>query len=326
LTFTFLIPKFHVIFGYSNSYPFSGISTMAFRHRLEYLGVRLVAWISRLLPLGLAIALGRGLGWFVYAVLWIRRSVTLDNLRQAYPEQSEAWIRNTAKKCYCHFGRVAIEMARLPKMDTAWIEKHVEFQGKDILDRCRARGKGGVFFSGHLGNWEIMGAAVSLLGYPVSYIVTTQRNKAIERWMDDLRRGRNVGIIKTHDSPRLIIQALRDNRLLAVLSDQDAHEDGEFVDFFGRAASVPRGGAVLQQKTDAMPIFCYATGLPGGKWRVHLEEILLSNNTNTNEHVTEVLTIVTRRLEEEIRRHPDQWLWMHRRWKTRPPCEDNSDN
>lgn len=299
---------------------------MTFQHRLEYLGVQLVAWIARLLPLRLAIALGRGLGWFVYAVLGIRRSVTLDNLRQAYPAQTEEWIQDTAKGCYRHFGRVAIEMARLPKMDVGWIEKHVEFHGKDILDRSRARGKGGVFFSGHFGNWEIMGAAVSLLGYPVSYIATTQRNKTIEQWMDDLRRGRNVGIIKTHDSPRLMIQALKDNRLLAVLSDQDAHEDGEFVNFFGRAASVPRGGAVLQQKTDAMPIFCYATGLPGGKWRVHLEEIPLSSDVDTKENVTSLLTIVTGRLEEEIRKHPDQWLWMHRRWKTRPPGEDNSDN
>jgi KDO2-lipid IV(A) lauroyltransferase len=293
---------------------------MAFRHRLEYICVLIVAWIARQLPLNLAIAMGQSLGWLAYSVLGIRRTVTLENLRYAYPNKPDKWVKDTAGACYRHFGRVAVEMARLPKLTPGWIEKHVEFVRKDILDRSLEQGKGVVVFSGHLGNWEIMGAAVAVLGYPATYIVTTQRNKGVEAWMDDLRRSRGVEIIKTHDSPRLMIKALRDNRLLAVLFDQDAHQDGEFVPFFGRMASTPRGGAVLQQKTKASPIFCHATGLPRGKWRITFEDIPpFDSNLETTQAVKKLLTYVTARLEQQIRKHPEQWLWMHRRWKTQPP-------
>jgi len=297
---------------------------MTFRHHLEFIGVRVLAWMARLMPLTLAIALGRGLGWVAFAVIGIRRSVTLENLGKAFPDRTEEWIRRTAGACYRHFGRVGVELARLPKLDVQWIEKYVDILGRDVLDRSQARGKGGVVMSGHLGNWEIMGASPSVLGYPVTYIVTTQRNKAVERWMDELRAGRGIEIIKTHDNPIRMIRSLKKNRLIAVLCDQDAHEDGEFIPFFGRLASTPRGGAVLQLKTDASPIFCYATGLPRGRWRITFEDIPVpQEGMDRKDAETAVLTYVTRRLQEEIRKHPEQWLWMHRRWKTQPRRDQN---
>jgi KDO2-lipid IV(A) lauroyltransferase len=293
---------------------------MTFQHRIEYFGVLVITWIARALPQTVAIAMGRGIGWFAYAVLGIRRSVTQDNLRKAFPDKPERWIRQTAKVCYQHFGRVGVELARLPKMDIRWIEKNVDFQGRDVLDRSQARGKGAVVMSGHIGNWEIMGATVAMLGYPATYIVTTQRNKAVEQWMDNLRSGRGIEIIKTHDNPIRAIRALKKNRIIAVLSDQDAHEDGAFVPFFGRLASTPRGGAVLQLKTDASPIFCLSTGLQGGKWRITLEDIPSpGEDIDKKDAEIQLLTYVTKRLEEEIRKRPEQWLWMHRRWKTQPP-------
>jgi KDO2-lipid IV(A) lauroyltransferase len=149
----------------------------------------------------------------------------------------------------------------------------------------------------------------------------------VEALIDNLRRGRNIDIIKTHDSPKKMIQALKNNRLLAVLSDQDAHEDGEFVPFFGRPASTPRGGPVLHLKTGATLMFGYATGLPGGKWQVAFEEIPASpEHLDTNEKIKIMLTHATERLEQEIRKHPEQWLWMHKRWKTQPPKEISTES
>jgi KDO2-lipid IV(A) lauroyltransferase len=291
---------------------------------LEYYGVWIFAWMARQLPLGWAIGLGYGLGWFGFQVLRIRRSVTLDNLRQAYPQQPQWWIRRTACACYRHFGRVAVELARLPKMNVQWVEKQVEIRGREVLNRCLEQGKGGIVLSGHLGNWEIMGASAAVLGYPITYIVTTQRNKVVEAWIDNLRREKGIEIIKTHDSPKRMIQALRNNRLMAVLSDQDAHKDGEFIPFFGRLASTPRGGPVLHLKTGASLMFGYAVGLPGGKWQITYEDIpAVKDETNINEAVTQLLTHATGRLEQEIRKHPEQWLWMHRRWKTQPNKEDS---
>ncbi len=300
---------------------------MKFRHRLEFLVVRLLAWVACLLPLPIAIAMGRGLGWIGFSLLRIRRQVTLDNLGVAYPDKSEIWVRKTAGACYRHFGRVAVELARLPKLNHRWIERNLDFRGREVLDRCLEKGRGGIVLSGHFGNWEIMGATASVLGYPITYIVTTQRNKGVEALIDNLRRGMNIEIIKTHDSPKMIIQALKNNRLLAVLSDQDAHEDGEFVTFFGRPASTPRGGPVLHLKTGAALIFGYATGLPGGKWQVTFEEIPAPpNDLDTNAKVKSLLTNATERLEQEVRKNPEQWLWMHRRWKTQPPMDNSTES
>jgi KDO2-lipid IV(A) lauroyltransferase len=319
LTFTFFLPKF-----WSSSFlplfiTLISIGDMRIQHRLEFLAVQATAWIARLLPLRLAIGLGRVLGWFAFEALLIRRSVTLENLRCAYPQQPRWWIRKTAGSCYRHFGRVVVELARLPIMNAQWVEKFVEIRGRDVLDRCLKQGKGGIVLSGHLGNWEIMGASAAVLGYPITYIVTTQRNKGVEAWMDNLRKAKGIEIIKTHDSPKRMIQALKNNRLMAVLSDQDAHEDGEFVPFFGRPASTPRGGPVLHLKTGASLLFGYAVGLPKGKWQIIYEDIpLQSNQEDIKEAVTQLLTYATGRLEQEIRNHPEQWLWMHRRWKTQP--------
>ncbi len=300
---------------------------MKFRHRLEFLLARLLAWVALVLPSTIAIAMGRGLGWMGFSLLRIRRQVTLDNLKNAYPDRSASWIRKTAGACYRHFGRVAVELARLPKLNPRWIERNMDFRGSDVLDRCLENGNGGIVLSGHFGNWEIMGATAAVMGYPITYIVTTQRNKDVETLIDNLRRGKNIEIIKTHDSPKIIIQALKNNRLLAVLSDQDAHQDGEFVPFFGRPASTPRGGPVLHLKTGAELIFGYATGLPGGKWQVTFEEIPAPpNDLDTNTKVKALLAYATERLEQEVRKNPEQWLWMHRRWKTQPSVDNSTES
>ena len=144
--------------------------------------------------------------------------------------------------------------------------------------------------------------------------------------MDNLRAGRGIQIIKTHDSAIRMIRALKKNRIIAVLSDQDAHEDGVFVPFFGRLASTPRGGAVLQLKTDASPIFCFSTGLPGGKWQITLEDIPVpGEGIDMKDAEIQLLTYVTERLEEEIRKRPGPCRRKRRRhpaWTNRhsPGC------
>jgi KDO2-lipid IV(A) lauroyltransferase len=299
---------------------------MNFRHRLEFLFTRFLAWVARILPLSIAIDMGQTLGWIGFSLLRIRRQVTLENLRFAFPDKSELWVKKTAGACYRHFGRVAVELARLPKLNHRWIERNIDFRGRDVLEHCLGKDRGSIVLSGHFGNWEIMGATTAAMGFPISYIVTTQRNKGVEALIDNLRRGKNIEIIKTHDSPKKMIQALKNNRLLAVLSDQDAHEDGEFVPFFGRPASTPRGGPVLHLKTGSTLMFGYATGLPKGKWQVTFEEIPAPpSHLNINEKVKAILTHATERLEQEIRKHPEQWLWMHQRWKTQPPKEKSNE-
>jgi len=189
------------------------------------------------------------------------------------------------------------------------------------MDQARAAGAGVVVVSGHFGNWELMGASIAILGYPASYVVTRQENELVERQMDNLRRSAGIEIIKRRDAAKGVLKALKQNRLVAILSDQDAHEAGAFVPFFGRPASTPRGAALFALRTGAALIFAesYRQGL--GRLRVVFDRIPMQDlPAERDAAVFELVRRFTARLEDAVRRHPQQWFWMHRRWKTRPPA------
>ncbi len=169
--------------------------------------------------------------------------------------------------------------------------------------------------SGHLGNWEIGGYMAALRGIPSTFIVTTQKNKLIEAKLDSYRAGCGAEIVKRRVATKGILSALKRKRMVDILIDQDAHEDGAFVPFFGRLASTPRGPAVLHLRTGAPLIFGYTTRLPGERYRLHYERIDSTGITDADE----LTAIMTHKLETAIRIHPEQWFWMHRRWKTLPP-------
>jgi KDO2-lipid IV(A) lauroyltransferase len=281
--------------------------------------LRFIAWILRRFPHRLSLWTGRCLGSFVYR-LGVRTDVALSNLSRAFPEKEPKEIEVMAHSCYRHFGAVLSEFARLPMLNKQNVDRYVRFINPEILDKCLQEGRGGIVVSGHFGNWELMGAAVAIKRYPVSYVVTTQRNKRVEKLMDRIREGVGVQIIKRRQAIKGVIKALRENRLVAILSDQDTHEAGVFVPFFGRPASTPKGAAMFSLRTGAPVVFAESYRNDDGKLVVHLER--LGREDLPEDHDEAILELTKRytfRLEQAIRRHPEQWFWMHRRWKTKPP-------
>lgn len=153
-------------------------------------------------------------------------------------------------------------------------------------------------------------------GYPVTFVVTTQTNKLVEQFMDRQRAAAGVEIVKRADAVRGVLSALKRNRLVALLIDQDAHEEGAFVPFFGRPASTPRGPAVFHLRTGSPLIFVRSARLPGERYRLQFSRVDTGGITDAD-----VLTAkMTELLETAIRETPEQWFWMHRRWKTLPPA------
>ena len=221
-----------------------------------------------------------------------------------------------AARVYRHFGSVATSFAIIPRLASSDIGGWIQIENLNLLTDALKLGKGCIVYSGHLGNWELMGGIVARSGIPVTFVVTTQRNKQIEAMVDKIRQSAGIEIVKRRDAVRGVLSALKRNRCVALLIDQDAHEDGAFVPFFGRLASTPRGPAVFHLRTEAPLVFARCIRLPGERYRIDFKQHD-ANNVNSADELTAQMTA---NLEAAIRETPEQWFWMHRRWKTLPPA------
>jgi Kdo2-lipid IVA lauroyltransferase/acyltransferase len=288
-----------------------------FQHRIEAATLSALGWVLRTLPRSAALSTGELLGELVFRFN-LRVDVATENLTAAFPDLTPPEIRRITRRCYRHFGALLAEFSRIPLLHPALARELVEVEGYGVLDEALSRGNGAVVVTGHLGNWELMGASGAVLGYPVNYVVTGQQNELVEQMMDELRRSAGVGIIKRRDALKQVIKTLRGNGLVAIVSDQDAHEAGAFVPFFGRLASTPRGAAIFCQRTGAALIFGESYRQGRGRLKVIYEFLDQTNlPADREDAITELVRRYTARLETAVRRHPEQWFWMHRRWKTK---------
>jgi Kdo2-lipid IVA lauroyltransferase/acyltransferase len=282
-------------------------------NRLEYLATVLIAAYLRLWPRRWRSAFGAWLGQLVY-IIGIRRQVTHDNLQAAFPDLPERAIRTVTARVFRHFGRVATSFVSLSSLRKDDVGKWIFVEGWEVLTKALDEGKGAITVSGHLGNWEIMGCLVSRCGFPSTFVVASQSNPLVEELIDRYRIAAGVEIVKKRDAIRGVMTALKRNRLVAMLIDQDAHEDGVFVPFFGRPASTPRGPAVFHVRTGAPIIFVTCIRLPGDRYRIRFDRFDSQGETDPD-----IITArLSERLEQAVRETPEQWLWMHRRWKTSP--------
>ncbi len=291
---------------------------VSFKHRVEYIAAVSAAFFFSILPVRISEAIGKLLGWAIYRILGIRKRVTLDNLRMAFPEKSEGERRRIALNCYMHWGAMMAEFARLPRMNRKYYSRYVKIEGREVLDDALEKGGGGLVISGHLGNWETLGGEASHRGYGVDFITKNQANKLVDKMMDDFRRAQGIGVWKTHQAPRGILKSLRRNRFVAIMIDQDARRDCVFTDFFGREASTHRGAAVFHLKTGAPLIMSTCVREKRARYRGAFEKVELDIPEGTIEEKERyVMSRLTKLLEEKVRLYPEQYFWLHKRWKTK---------
>lgn len=293
------------------------------KHLFEYAGLLLLIRLAGILPLSWLLAFGAGLGRFTFSVLRIRRSVALDNLRHAFPEKSEAELLAIARRNYENFGMMMMEYLRLHRMSPPELAALAPFRSAEDaapwFETMRA-GRPAIGMTGHFGNWEYLGVMLAH-HFPMVYLYQSQNNPHV----DGLIR-RTRAKVNMHSIPRQslkdILKALRQNKFVAILADQDAGRSGIFVNFMGRPASTAQGPAAFVLKTGAPILFVFSLRQPKGKHVVE-SECLRFNDLPDNwseeaklHHITQAWTSV---LEKYVRRYPDHWFWMHRRWKTAPP-------
>ena len=290
-------------------------SPLAPGHALEYALLRVVVAATGLLPEGAALAFGARLGDLVRTI-GIRREVTADNLAHAFPDLDEVARARILRDCYRELGRVAVEYPRIP--DLVRRPDLYRVQGEEHLRSVAALERGVILLTGHYGNFELGGAWLSRVR-PVDFVVKGMSNPAVEGWVTDLRRRSGIGQIPLGAGIRAVFAALETGRWVALLADQDAHEQGQFVPFFGRPASTPRGPAEIAVRR-RVPILM---GFP--ERRANGERVLtvlppLWPRTDVEDPVAELTGRHVALLEARVREHPEHWLWLHRRWKTAPPA------
>jgi KDO2-lipid IV(A) lauroyltransferase len=291
---------------------------------LEYIAARSALWLLRILPRPLARAAGVQAVRLLY---WLRPSLRCAarwNLKLAFPAWSAAERSRVIRGVIRQVGWMAAEFAHFPHYTRESIERAVLLDGFENYAAARDRGKGVLFLTGHFSAWELAPFAQALFGHPLHFLARSIDNSRVDRLINDYRSlSGNQPIDKNH-SARTILGLLRQGETVGVLIDHNTSlEEGVFVDFFGVPACTTSGLARLALRTDAAVVPGFLIWDPAlRKYRLKLERTVeLLRTGDDDRDVRETTQRFTRVVEDFVRRYPDQWLWVHKRWKTRPPGE-----
>jgi KDO2-lipid IV(A) lauroyltransferase len=287
-------------------------------HKFEYGVTYLSGVFLRILPYRLALSVGSFLGFLSFDVFRVRRKVTLINLKNSLGDQKNVKeLKKIGRRAYKNIGKSMVEYSLFPSLSEKKISKLVEFEGAENFDEALKRGKGAILVTGHFGSWELMGAAICRRGYPVDFLVGEQHNILVDNLMNDYRKSMGIGIIKMGAAAKGVIKALKNNRFVAMLSDQDAGNDGTVVDFFDHPASTPKGPAAFALKMDAPIILGFIIRRNKEKQKIIIEKpIFIEKSENKEDDIRKLTQAYSSVLEHYIRKYPDHWFWPHRRWKS----------
>ena len=277
------------------------------KNTLLYLAMRAGLFAIERLPLRGFIRLLGCLSPYIFRREALRAQ---KQLRAILPHLDAA---KTTRRMFVHFAESIWELSRMHHR-----VPDLEPGARQVLDDALAEGKGAILISGHVGNWEILGQAIAAAGYPLATIATPFYDPRVTRWLDRWRAQRGMKIIwREHNSGKAILRVLRSNKLMGFLIDQDTKTAGDYVTFFGRPAFTPTTPAALALRTGAPAIFCWHHRR-GKRHKITVERVIYDASGDYQRDVLALTALLTARLENVIRAAPEQWVWMHRRWRTRP--------
>ena len=284
---------------------------------LEYILFVSFSWIFRLFGLRISRKFASILALLFFYIIPIRKNVTIDNLKHAFPEYTDKKIKEIAFNCYTSFGITLIEILCLPWLDESDMKNAVSNFEIDLIQKKYDEGNGLIFLSAHLGNWEYLAASAGLqIGKKVSIIVKPQRNPYVNNWMNRNRIKWTNEVVPLGISIRNIYTVLLKKGIVALLADQRGPKDSIKLNFFGRLTSVYTGPAALSLKSHAPIVYVIISRQKDYSYKAEVTEI---DGNNLPENFDEKVKVLSERcliyLENVIRKYPEQWLWMHNRWK-----------
>ena len=271
------------------------------------------------LPRKPALTIGAMLANLIFHLSTSDKRRTYDNLRSCLGIKAQQEIVDIAKECYQHWGKSVIEVMQFPKLTREKVNQLVVFEGRENLDSALKAGRGVVLLTAHFGNWELLGASLTLNGYPLNVIAREVRSEKLQKLVKSHREAVGMKVIYRGASVKNGLRCLKRNEILGILADVDTKTDGVFVDFFGRLTYTPFGPVAIALKTQALIVPAFIIRQPDDSHRVVIEKPLKLQLTGQKDIDIQVNTqLFTKAIEYYVRRYPTQWIWMHPRFKTRP--------
>jgi KDO2-lipid IV(A) lauroyltransferase len=257
------------------------------------------------------------MGVLVGSVFRVRRRDVDRHLGWAFPDRPAAWRRRVGRASYAHLGREAVVLFRRGGWPAHRIVERTTLVGFDAFREAASEESGVVLLTGHLGNWELGGAAIVARGVPLDVVGKGMSNRGFQLRLFAARERFGLRVIEMGDAPRESLQSLGRGNVVALLPDQSAHRGGLPVPFFGRSASTARGPALFAARSGAPVWVAFAVRDPGAepRYTATFEPLPFEPTGRPDEDATALMEAYARRLEEAVRTAPEQYFWQHRRWK-----------
>jgi len=279
---------------------------------------RLIQLFANFVPYRVGVLAGGMVGFLAFYLLPRERNRALAHLTQVFEDKDRLWIRKTARRSFIHLGKSLLEIMLMSPWRASSV---VDIKGLDNLDKAFERGRGVVYVTGHIGNWELAAYAVAAKKYPISVIAAPLEPKQVNDMIVRLREKLGVRTIlrSRPGATRELIRVFKENRALAILIDQDTDVEGAFVDFLGRSAWTPTAAASMAIKFDAPVLFGCIKRNKNDRHTFTIEgplDLILTGNRDQD--IIDNTAMLTKKIEACILKTPEQWVWMHRRWRRQP--------
>lgn len=259
---------------------------------------------------------GAALGRAAQRVFSSRARIADENLRQAFPEMTAERRGEITRGVFEGLGRTLFEVARFPIYGHQRLRAIMRVRDSERIETVAQRGRGCMFITPHFGNWEMIGSWLPAHGYPTSFLAGRQTNPLVDRLWNDLRRSVGVNVIPTGASARPVLAALKRGEFIGIVPDQHSAIGHEIVRFFGREVAAHRGPALFAYRTGAAIVMGFLSRTGPGRHEGWVEEPLFADQSAPEASELHRLTqAIMTRFESAIRKHPEMWMWTHRRWK-----------
>jgi KDO2-lipid IV(A) lauroyltransferase len=287
------------------------------RHRLEYVAVRAVLAVIRVLPFAVVEWLGQAIGWMFYVCDRPHRRVAEANVAAAFPTRTPTDRRAIVRGAFAHFGRLLFGLLKFSTLSREAMLARVEFDGDERVRLAHARGRGIIFVTGHFGFWEIQALVHALRLPPMAVLARTLDNRRLNALLEALRTSTGNSVIYKEGAMRRVLRRLQGGESVGILIDQHVlSREAITTTFFDRPAATTPAVAALAFRTGAAVIPLFALPLGGGRYRMVYEPPIEAPDSASPDAVQAFTQRCTDVLEMYVRRHPTLWLWMHRRWRT----------
>lgn len=287
-----------------------------------YKTLMFLSFCVRLLPYSLVMVIGYIFGQLYYLLIKKQRNRAIEQMKASLNVDDKT-ARNLIRESFVNLAKNMFEILYMPKLNRENLSQYITIENFENVEKAMAEGRGLVVVTGHVGTWEWMSASMAIMGVPTTAIAKPQPNLDYTRALDDLRAMVGVEVFSRGTSELLAAgRALKKNKILGFLMDQDAGPGGAFIDFLGRTASTPMGAAVFARKFKSPAVTMFILRQPDGKHIIKIGEVVHFEDTgDTDADLLKFTKMMNKEIDKVIRENPTQWIWFQKRWNTLPEMQ-----